>query len=139
MNNTTAKIILSNLRDRIELGPDKKYRLLGTITQMELEALDFVTSGGSTQEAFLENDGRSSTNTVAESADAADLNPSADLDGATKSRVELDVALDLSALSLPESDSNYRVCVDFGTAMSKATFVHDDVSEVEYIQPLTGC
>ena len=45
MEITSAKIILANLRERIETGGDGKYRLPGIVTQKELDALEFVISG----------------------------------------------------------------------------------------------
>jgi molecular chaperone HscA len=47
------------------------------------------------------------------------------------------VHLDLSTLQLPPIDQPYRVCLDFGTAMSKATFVYDNArDDLEEIQVL---
>ena len=45
MEITAAKIILANLRERIEIGGDGKFRLPGIVTQKELNALEFVISG----------------------------------------------------------------------------------------------
>lgn len=135
MDSTKAKIILSNLRDRIELGDDGKHRLLGAITHTELEALDFFTSERSTNESSMGTCG-SLTIYAAEVPEEHGNLTSAESDTPSKANVDVEVALDLTALSLPEADSNCRVCVDFGTAMSKATFVRDSDSEVEYIQPL---
>ena len=45
MEATAAKIILANLRDRIEIGLDGKFRLPGIVTQHELDALEFLISG----------------------------------------------------------------------------------------------
>ena len=45
MEITAAKIILANLRERIEIGGDGKFRLPGIVTQKEFNALEFVISG----------------------------------------------------------------------------------------------
>ena len=127
MDITTAKIILSNLRERIEVGNDSKYRLPGIVTKQELDALDFVINGGLgsiTVDAISPADkpvhedlkSRELTTNLQKKAEV--------VEAVTISETEK-VTLDLSALNLPEADSATRVCLDFGTAMSKATFVHD--------------
>lgn len=126
-----AKIILANLRDRIEKGSDGKYRLAGVITQNELNALDLFISGQveepppSPEETH--NTAPQPTTVTALSDDASESEKSAVLDETVK--------LNLSTLALPESSPAYRVCMDFGTAMSKATFVYDN-GDIEDIQVL---
>lgn len=124
MNNDTAKIIIANLKERIELGEDGKYRLLGIITKKELDALDLL---------------------VAEKIDSKELAPSRPIEYEKNSPADAvstvdqgaDLTLDLSALDLSESSDSYRVCLDFGTAMSKATFVCDgEAGSLEEIQVL---
>jgi len=134
MEITEARIILANLRDRIEIGSDGKHRLPGIVTAREMDALDFVVSGR------LDVPAHPSPQQVS-GAEAQDANsPSAAPESAPMQSVAtLDVAvtLDLSALSLPESESSCRVCMDFGTAMSKATFVNDgEDGDLEEIQVL---
>lgn len=134
MESTKAKIILANLRERIEVGIDGKFRLEGVITQRELEALDF----------FILNDLPSSSPVTPPKPEPAVVVPivSPIVELPVPQLVqgpaaEESVALDLSTLSLPEADATYRVCLDFGTAMSKASFVHDNVDgEMEEIQVL---
>lgn len=127
MDITTAKIILSNLRERIEVGNDSKYRLPGIVTKQELDALDFVINGGlgsitvdaiSPADKPVHEDLKSRELTT-------NLQKKAEVVEAVTISETQKVTLDLSALNLPEADSATRVCLDFGTAMSKATFVHD--------------
>lgn len=134
-----AKIILANLRERIEVGDDGKFRLEGVITQRELEALDFFIS---TQPDSP--DSPSTSITAPPNAELAVVvpivGPPAEPQTSLpdpESVMEAPVILDLSTLSLPEADATYRVCLDFGTAMSKASFVHDNEDEdMEDIQVL---
>lgn len=119
MEITTAKIILTNLRERIEIGVDGKYRLPGIVTQKELDALECLISE------------KSDNTTVALVQPILEPIPEHGEASVSPEPISIDkpdevVTLDLSTLSLPESESVYRVCMDFGTAMSKATFVHDD-------------
>jgi len=115
------KLILTNLRDRIEIGGDGKFRLPGIITQKELDALDRVIAGqtGSTLvEPFL-------------SLQPTNVRPAFE----AAPELEPEVSLNLSTLELPPAKTDFRVCLDFGTATSKATFVHDN-DELEGIQVL---
>lgn len=122
MEITEAKIIVANLRERIETGSDGRHRLSGLVTQKELDALDCFISG---------------------QAEMATAKPAVTLaqpvpmhaPAAPEPAAEPEIALNLSTLALPDADTNYRVCLDFGTAMSKASFVNDD-EEMEDIQVL---
>jgi len=121
MEITEAKIILANLRERIELGSDGKYRLPGLVTKKELDALDHFISGHA--------------EAAPAAAKPAPVQEPAVPVAAPLAAAEPEVTLDLSTLTLPDADTSYRICLDFGTAMSKATFVHDD-DEMEDIQVL---
>lgn len=125
MDSTTARIILANLRDRIEIGNDKKYRLSGVITQNELDALDYLLASKDVQTSFeleksddiLSDQSRGITATT---------EPPLPIQQFPPCESEEPVSLNLTSVELPKINNNYRVCLDFGTAMSKATFVHDD-------------
>lgn len=122
MDIITAKIILANLRERIEISADGKYRLPGIITNKELDVLDFFISGqlGEFADALQPT-----------FSDAIPTNVSKEIQifvedfGKTTFPAEK-IPLNISTLELPESDASYRVCLDFGTAMSKASFVYDN-------------
>lgn len=141
MESMKAKIILANLRERIEVGEDGKFRIVGTITQMELDAFDYFISEQATsavsEPALSEqvDDCLARAYVPAGALSAVETStPAAETPGVT---IDEEVILDLSTLSLPDSDCSYRVCMDFGTAMSKATFVHDNEDDgIEDIQPL---
>lgn len=121
MDIETAKIILSNLRERIEPTTDGRYRLEGIITKKELEALDFLISGLLPLDP-LNKVLQQPTQTNQHSVNLAGQHAKASI----PAELEADVTLDLSSLELPESSSEFRVCLDFGTAMSKATFIKDN-------------
>ena len=137
MDFNTAKIILSNLRERIDTISDGRYRLEGVITQKELNALDFLLS-----DALHEQPSSilvSPTKPLQQSKEPAKapevLEPA---EPVREPEPVVEVELDLSVLDLPECDSTYRVCLDFGTAMSKATFVNDnedaDLEQIHVLQ-----
>lgn len=128
MDITTAKIILSNLRERIELGGDEKYRLPGIITKKELEALDFLIENGLEVKASTSEVQPVDSETTESAMSVSDEEPKQPTpqENLIQLAVVDEVSLNLSALYLQESDIDFRVCLDFGTAMSKATFVHDD-------------
>lgn len=140
MDINKAKILLENLLDRIEEGDDGKYRILGSVTPKEIEALRYVVS------ANVLNDDRGSVGAT-DSGSSGSPSPADPIDNTNESQAPLvsnhdsendeKIELNLSSLSLPSRDSNYRVCMDFGTAMSKATFVRDeDDDDLEFIEVL---
>lgn len=134
MDVAKARIILGNLRERIEIGDDGKFRLSGVITQNELNALELLSSDVPPQQApRLE-----AANLLHTSTPPPESNVIAFPSGTTADAVEPEeaVELNLSTLYLADADSSYRVCMDFGTAMSKATFVKDDANGFEHVQVL---
>lgn len=102
MDKSIARIILSNLLERIEADRDGKLRLEGVITDKEFSALNFLV------QEELED-----TVTQPDSSEPF-------VDEAKTVKAEI---LNLSTLDLSESNKSTRVCLDFGTAMSKATLV----------------
>lgn len=139
MNSTTAKDFLANLRERIEIGTDGKFRLPGILTQKELDALDFFVAEQGTKveppavvTASPPHAPTAFTGMPSEEVGAKRPAPKTTPEPEPES--EPDITLNLSSLKLPEASANHRVCLDFGTAMSKATFVHDD--DIEEIRVL---
>lgn len=134
MDVTKARVILGNLRERIEIGDDGKFRLSGVITQSELNALELFAFDSSFKESSLVE----AASVPVTSTECPESNVIAFPSGGFADSVETrdPVELDLTTLLLPDVDSNYRVCMDFGTAMSKATFVKDDASGFEHVQVL---
>lgn len=120
MNINEARVILSNLRDRIEADTDGRFRLAGIITKYEIEAFDLLIS-----DALVEVAGDVSATTENEGYKPHEM-PEPAAEPAVPASHEQEVELDLSSLSLPDSNSGQRVCLDFGTAMSKATLLSDN-------------
>lgn len=111
-----VKILLKNLLNRVETLSDGTKQLLGIITDDEVEALHKALS-------IIDNSSGSAITdkpiTLSKQPDCIDSNPSETY------VAESDIQLNLSSLSLPPSPVNVRLCLDFGTAMSKATLVED--------------
>ena len=122
MDINTAQIILANLRERIEIGPDGKYRLPGVVTQKELDAVNFFISDHLSEVASTLKPNVNATNQI---TSPEEIQPSVN-DSDKSILQEENILLNLSTFELPESSSAYRVCLDFGTAMSKASFVYDN-------------
>ena len=113
-----ASILLSNLINRIEeKGDDGRGTLPGAITADEITALRL---------ALTTLQGSTTAPPVEAKRTPAHAEPSLEqLDEPS------DIELNLSALAADSPASNVRFCLDFGTAMSKATLVRemDDGSE----------
>jgi len=133
MDAVRAKIFIGNLRDRIDAGVDGKFRLSGIVTLNELKALEFFAGHhiqvepppAITPSEAIEPSERKSERHV-------EPNPEPQRVEASSHPVELN----LSTIALPSAAPDHRVCMDFGTAMSKATFVKDDPSGFEHIEVL---
>ena len=121
---TTAKIILANLRERFEVGSDGKFRLPGVVTQKEIDALDAVIAGR--WESVMRACHQADVEEASEPTSPANITLPNDSVADTSLQADSLVLLDLSTLSLEECSPSFRVCMDFGTAMSKATFINDD-------------
>lgn len=123
MQDIKASILISNLLERVETDSSGRMSLPGLLTVNEFKALQVAV-------AKLGGD-------VADSSGALPVHttaPTPVLPSPTAVPVE-DVSpqapartLDLSALKLPQV-GNMRLCLDFGTAMSKATLVLDGEEE----------
>ncbi|HET9034082.1 MAG TPA: hypothetical protein VFN25_14405 [Dokdonella sp.] len=124
MDITLAKAILSNLRERIEPDTSGRYRLEGIITQRELEALDALLAEVSVESSATKPKAPAASSPVTpEPQSLLAAPPSKPI---VEPSIDIEVPLDLTAVTLPECATSFRVCLDFGTAMSKATFVSDN-------------
>ncbi|MYA35336.1 MAG: hypothetical protein F4Y34_01555 [Gammaproteobacteria bacterium] len=121
MNIIVAKILLENLLNRVELQDDGSKQLTGVLTDAELEALQFAV-------AQLTSERREDTEASSESTQPT---------SASVLQQDRELELNLNTLSLPEPPNDVRLCLDFGTAMSKATLVHEnDDTDIEEIHVL---
>ena len=121
MNIDTAKVLLENLLNRVETQEDGSKQITGVLTDAELEALQLAL-------ARLTPDQPVSP-VSAQTEIPHQIAP--------VSPTDKEIELDFSSLSLPEPPNDVRLCLDFGTAMSKATLVQDnDDTESEEIHVL---
>ncbi len=121
MDLNIAKVLVENLLDRIETQEDGSKSITGVITDAELGALQVILR--------LVSDSSVSVGTRTEHTQPKVVH----LPPANK-----EIKLDFSSLSLPEPPDDVRLCLDFGTAMSKATLVkNNDDSDIEDINVLS--
>lgn len=138
-----AKILLKNLLNRIETTVDGSKQLSGILTNDEIEALQtairLLSNAQPTPPAPTASNVALPIPPIPTFTMVAgvEANTQDDLDDSNHSQLESHIELDMSALSSSPPPENVRLCLDFGTAMSKATLVHDDeVNESEEIHVL---
>ena len=115
MDALEAKVLLRNLLDRIQRLDDGTMNLPGVLTTKEVEAL-----------RYLIDDDRDPTPVI-----LGNEHVEAPVDLKREN-----VELDLTSLGGDEPVEYVRVCLDFGTAMSKATLIDDRDEGVEAIEVL---
>jgi len=130
VDHTKAGILITNLIERLVTDSNGSMSLPGLLTTNELKALQFaiLELGGSdavTGAAPIEN--------PPVSALSAAVPATAPKEVAAKPASA--IALDMSVLKMPKV-SNMRLCLDFGTAMSKATLVLDGSAEQIFVLEL---
>jgi molecular chaperone HscA len=133
MDTSEARILLKNLLKRVRPQEDGSGLLPGTITEDEIDALRLALQalgglGEPPGPRLVEPSPKPRVIDVeplpAEFPDTP-VEPS-------MSRAHEAQVLDLSCLSLPAAPSGRRVCIDFGTAMSKVTLVSDETADRPY-------
>lgn len=131
-----ARILFKNLLNRIETLPDGSKQLPGVITKDELAALNLALSMLSTppSDPTLSVVSKqpvsplpaTSEPLVANTFTVAAESTKADQSAPVKSQTQTSISLNLSVLTTPSPPEDIRLCLDFGTAMSKATLVQDN-------------
>ena len=125
-----AKVLLKNLLSRVEIQDDGNGMLAGKLTVDELAALRLATEmvdgppravAPTTMEKPSPTENHSFSAPVREGDQTPADGISERMQSATATRVELDY----SSLGLRAASQDARICLDFGTAMSKATLVVD--------------
>ncbi len=124
MESLEARVLLKNLLNRVEELENGRSRLSGTITSEELGALRLALS-------ILDDRSLRLPKSTVQTPSGTDVTPeqsSAETRGTENETTEPreSVELDLAALTAPPVSRNVRVCLDFGTAMSKATLIEDN-------------
>ncbi|ASK34558.1 hypothetical protein CEK62_09255 [Alcanivorax sp. N3-2A] len=131
MYNNEARVLLKNLLKRFKRINEDSYELSGVLTEDEMNALrlafsnlhpDFsdveLSQNGRTESRKLE----SIDNKNPDDPEGGDVAATAGLDvGAPVSEIELN----FDVLDLPKPPEDRRLCLDFGTAMSKVTLIRD--------------
>lgn len=145
MDHFEAKILLKNLLRRIKPLGEEQYDLSGALTLGEFEALHYAfellndgpkagfPAPSETPPTPVLLDTNSAPTAVEPSTESETVSPS------QQEPVEAEaptVTLDLSVFDLPEAPAEARLCLDFGTAMSKATLVinDEDYEEVHVLE-----
>ncbi len=147
-----ARILLKNLLNRVETQQDGNKQLTGVLTDDELAALRLAldllsgpppTTGIGAAHTSVQPPTQPANGKPIPTIPTLTLqNPPARDESvpsgpATQVAPSPSIELDLSALTDHAPPKNVRLCLDFGTAMSKATLVKDsDDAEVEEIQVL---
>ena len=116
MEEIKARILLENLLNRISQSTDGLYQVRGGMTRDEMEAIRFALNLLEEGPPPTTPDERSGEVAVAAEVEEEDL----------------PVEIDFSTLEMPAPPDDRRLCVDFGTAMSKVTLVRDPTSERDY-------
>lgn len=150
-----AKLLIKNLLKRLVKLENGTKELVGVITEDEVEALELalsiLDSGRLHQVGSSQNQQPINTSTETEivlqpKSDAPSnsfldkFKPTIpDLTQAESAEVNQEIneiSLNESVLYLPELPPDVRVCLDFGTAMSKATLVNEAQNDLENIEVL---
>lgn len=149
METIEAKILLKNLLKRVRQVDDDNYELSGTLTDDEITALKFALSllDGAQLPAPAQSDTPVLNTVVQSTPPTPQLKPVPEFVPASESVVDQPkvaepdpvtppqkrkIEIDISALDLPPPPSDRRLCLDFGTAMSKVTLIHDATSDRGY-------
>lgn len=126
MNNIVATTLLRNWLNRIVAQSDGTRHLPGLVTEGEYQALKYAIG------VIDSLDGTSSS-----SSEAAETSPSVAEELKPSGAEPRIHQLDMSILDMKASSPNARLCLDFGTAMSKATLVRDEpATDLEQISVL---
>ncbi len=125
MNIDTAKVLLENLLNRVETQEDGSKQITGVLTDAELKALQLALAKLTLDQP------------VPEGILIDDTQPEANPEPPGVYPTNREMELDFTSLSLPDPPNDVRLCMDFGTAMSKATLAQDsDDNESEEIHVL---
>lgn len=136
-----TNVLLRNLVRRIEIQDDGGGMLAGKLTADEVAALrvasDLVDESlGSDESSVVRGSvGTQSKPTIVDAGDSGQTE--SETEGERKPLTQdSKIRLDFRALNVGVVRDDVRICLDFGTAMSKATLVMDDDRETEDIRVL---
>ncbi|WLQ16513.1 hypothetical protein O5O45_11340 [Hahella aquimaris] len=130
METFEAKILVKNLLKRIRKVDNDTYELNSTLTDDEVLALEFALASLDKTISNLSPPTQDfdTTNSIAEEkSKEASSDPPLELEA-----VHIEINLVTNTLHLPPPPEDRRLCLDFGTAMSKVTLVRDNTKERNY-------
>lgn len=143
-----AKILIKNLLKRVRQRDDATFELSGTLTDDEIAALNYaLESLSSTPSKIVPSsvpDSPVPETAAPETQSESPLKPVPELVAEPKPDTEIAahkvveeparriIKIDTSVLELPLPPADRRLCLDFGTAMSKVTLVRDQTVERGY-------
>ncbi|MEL4293679.1 hypothetical protein [Shewanella xiamenensis] len=150
MESMEAKILLKSLLKRIKQVDEDSFELNGLLTDDELTALKFALSmleSCTTSVTLVQPTPNTTTLGPTVQSCEPEIKPKVtegdvpnfnDKTAEQKSDITL-VKLDKTVLSLPQPANDERLCLDFGTAMSKVTLVKDrsnkrDLEEIHVLR-----
>lgn len=140
-----ARVLLKNLLSRIKVLDDGSKQLPGVLTDDEVEALRVALGAlgsnmpipGLVQPQLTEEIPHRSAAQFECPVDGTDAGMDAKPKASNADQPQEErLALNLYALELPPPPPNARLCLDFGTAMSKATLVQEHADGSEEIHVL---
>lgn len=142
-----ARLLLENLLERVEVLEDGTKQLSGKLTDNELKALQFALSSLATiTEPKVSTSQPPLTDTpIPPVPEFPPPEPKSKKPGEMPVVIEAgidseiqNIELDLSVFNFPTPPKNTRLCLDFGTAMSKVVLVQDnqdnDFEEIKVLQ-----
>lgn len=144
MESAEAKVLIKNLLKRIRQTEEDSYELRGGLTDDEVAALKLAHAVlGGDHPTPLGRDPQDVQQHPSMEGGADELRGSAKESewvsekvspemAAQKERVPSKIEIDTNTLYLPSPPSDRRLCMDFGTAMSKVTLVRDQTAERGY-------
>lgn len=133
MNIENARLLIENLIDRIEQDPATGKFKLGTISNKEKLALEVLVAGASDEPPSPPAVSEKKVPIPAPQPQQAAAVAQEELKEPIPAPVpEVRVALDLRALERTKAeDPHVTICLDFGTAMSKAFAIKNDMTPIE--------
>lgn len=131
METMEAKILLKNLLKRIRQVSENSYEFSGYLTDAEISAVQVALAA--LDETFVPasvhgEQWKQESSFIPEST-SEPVKDSVDRSLTIETSA---IEIDNSVFDLPKPPQDRRLCVDFGTAMSKVTFVRDATIERDY-------
>lgn len=124
MEQNQAKWLLENLLDRLTDRSDGKKEITGVITEAEQQALAAAVKalGGEAAKPADEEFGQK----IPHEKKSGLLPPPVVSPPIEEPGIDtMGPSIEVPEIELDDISPDYRICIDFGTAMSKVTFVHD--------------